>query len=122
MITKEQITRKILQSFPKEITMTVDQALQAWWMNFRDGGGMRLTQAGFDTLSASDFETYCFDVPHGFVLSSPRHLLILDKKLDCPYFIKLGKKSQIVLFGSRQAVMLAMYGDLTQWMTFLTRT
>lgn len=122
MSLKQVITEKVLQLLPENDRPTLDEALHSWWMNFREGGGMRLTNAGFMALSASDLETYNFEIPSGFVLSSPRHLLTLDKKLDCPYFIKLGKKSQIVLFGSRQAMMLAMYGDLPKWFGFLDRT
>ena len=82
---------------------------------------MRLTNAGFMALSTGDFETYSFAVPTNLVAIA-KHLLILDKKLDCPYYIKIGKNPQIILFGSKQAVMLAMYNDLEKWMAFLTRT
>ena len=121
MLTKQQITQQILTGLPEEDRPTYDEACKSWWMNFRDGGGFRLTNAGYMALSTWDFETYSFDVPTNIVAIA-RHLLTLDKKLDCPYYIKIGKNPQIVLFGSRQAVMLAMYGDLEKWMLFLNRT
>ena len=121
MITKEEITQKILQGLPEDDRPTYDEACKSWWMNFRDGGGFRLTDAGYMALNTWNFETYTFAVPPNLVAIA-RHLLILDKKLNCPYYIKIGKNPQIVLFGSKQAVMLAMYGDLEKWMTFLNRT
>ena len=121
MFSKQKITQKIIQGLPEDDRPILEEALQSWWMNFRDGGGMRLTTAGFMVLSTGDFETYSFAVPTNLVAIA-RHLLILDKKLDCPYYIKIGKNPQIVLFGSKQAVMLAMYGDLVKWLTYLTRT
>ena len=90
-------------------------------MNLREGGGYRLTNAGYMAIGTCDLETYTFDAPTNIVAIA-RHLLILDKKLDCPYYIKIGKQPQIILFGSRQAVMLAMYGDLEKWLKYLTRT
>jgi hypothetical protein len=46
----------------------------------------------------------------------------LDKKLQCPYFIKLGKNPQLTLFGGEQATMLALYGDLEKFLKYLNRT
>ena len=121
MLPKQSITEYILAGLPEEDRPTYDEACKSWWMNFREGGGMRLTTAGYMALSTGDFETYSFAVPTKLVAIA-RHLLILDKKLDCPYYIKIGKNPQIVLFGSKQAVMLAMYGDLEKWLKFLNRT
>jgi len=121
MHDKFSITRRILEHLPEDDRPTYDEACKSWWMNFREGGGMRLTTAGYMALSTGDFETYSFAVPTKLVAIA-RHLLILDKKLDCPYYIKIGKNPQIVLFGSKQAVMLAMYNDLEKWMAFLNRT
>lgn len=111
----------MLIGLPEDHRLTYDQAYKSWWMNFRDGGGMRLTNAGFAVFESCDLETYSFAVPTNLVAIA-KHLLILDKKLDCPYYIKIGKKPQIVLFGNKQAVMLAMYNNLEKWLMFLTRT
>jgi hypothetical protein len=121
MLTKQSITEQILTSLPEDDCPTYDEACRSWWMNFRDGGGFRLTNAGYMALSTWNFETYSFAVPTN-LSAIARHLLILDKKLDCPYYIKIGKNPQIVLFGSKQAVVLAMYGDLEKWLKYLTRT
>ena len=121
MLTKLQITEHILAGLPEDDRPTYDEACKAWWMNFRDGGGFRLTNAGYMAIGTCDLETYSFDSPTSLVAIA-RHLLTLDKKLDCPYYLKIGKRPQIVLFGSKQAVMLAMYGDLEKWLTFLNRT
>jgi hypothetical protein len=121
VITKEEITQKILQGLPEDDRPTYDEACKSWWMNFREGGGFRLTNAGYMAIGTCDLETYSFNAPTNLVAIA-RHLLTLDKKLDCPYYIKIGKSPQIILFGSKQAVMLAMYGDLNKWMNFLNRT
>lgn len=121
MLSKQAITQRILEGLPENDRPTFDEALQSWWMNFRDGGGMRLTQHGFLAISTFDIETYTFDVPPGLP-AKPGQLLTLDRKLDCPYFIKLGKKPQLIVFGSQQATMLALYGDLEKFLRYLDRT
>jgi len=121
MLTKQQITERILTGLPSEDQLTYDVACKSWWMNFREGGGFRLTTAGYMAIGTCDLETYAFDAPPDLV-AKPKHLLTFDKKLACPYYIKIGKQPQIILFGSQQAVMLAMYGDLEKWLKFLNRT
>lgn len=118
--TKYEITQRVIANLPHNDRPTTEDALHSWWMNFRDGGGMRLTQAGFLALSTCDFETHTFDMP-AEILRTARHLLTLDRKLDCPYYIELGRRpqTQITLFGSQQAMMLALYNDLEKWLNFL---
>jgi len=121
MLSKHHVTQQVLANLPDSERIGFDEAMMSWWMNFRQGGGMRLTEAGYTALACCDLETYTFDVHPGL----PRRLgqlLILDKKLNCPYFIRLGKNPQLVLFGGEQATMLALYGDLEKFLQYLTRT
>jgi hypothetical protein len=45
---------------------------------------------------------------------------VLDKKLTCPYFIFLGKKPKLVLFGSKESMMLMLYGDVDKFLHSLS--
>jgi|688.fasta_scaffold189113_4 hypothetical protein len=121
MLSKQQITQKVLENLPDSERVSLDEAMMSWWMNFRQGGGMRLTQTGYVALATCDLQTYIFDV-HPGLPSRLGQLLILDKKLQCPYFIKLGKNPQLTLFGGEQATMLALYGDLEGFLKYLGRT
>ena len=121
MLSKDSITRKILEGLPDNDRPTFEEACQSWWMNFRDDGGMRLTQTGYLAISTLDIQHYTFDVPPSLP-ALPGQLLTLDRKLDCPYFIRLGKKPQLIVFGSQQATMMALYGDLVKFLKYLNRT
>jgi hypothetical protein len=44
----------------------------------------------------------------------------LDKKLTTPYYID-AKKKQLVLFGSREAMMATLHGDIRRWLELLDR-
>lgn len=121
MFDKHQLTRQIIDQLPGDECPVFDEAFASWWMNSREGKGMRLTIAGYQIIITIDIAMYVFDIPAEVALL-PRHLLLLDRKLDCPYYLKTGKKPQITLFGSDQALMLTMYGDLDRFMRYLERT
>lgn len=120
MSIKQQITQHLLQQLPDSDRPSFDQALQTWWNNFHHSTGLRLTYEGYQAMLDCEFECYRFDVAAD-VFAMARNLLILDRKLHCPYYLKLDKKPQIVMFGSSAAMMLAMYGDFDQWLKFLLR-
>jgi hypothetical protein len=121
MLDKVQLTQQILQGLPSDDCPAFDEAYAAWWIDSRAVGGMRLTTAGYQAIATFDIKLYVFDISAGMALL-PRHLLLLDRKLDCPYYLKTGKKPQITLFGSEQALMLTMYGDFDRFMRYLERT
>ena len=121
MFDKLQLTRQIIDQLPGDDCPVLEEAFAAWWMDSRDRGGMRLTTAGYQAIATIDIAAYVFDIPVSMALL-PRHLLLMDRKLDCPYYLRTGKKPQITLFGSEQALMLTMYGDLNRFMRYLERT
>ena len=95
---------------------TVEDAMQQWWQN--PNGGWRLTYDGFKAFEHYNLEHWDFVVP---VAATPGTLLTLDRKLDCPYYIQFGKQPKLIVFGSKQAVMLAMYNDLEKFLKYLAR-
>jgi hypothetical protein len=49
-------------------------------------------------------------------------ILDLDRKMEWPYYLDFNvrkKRRRIVFFGSREAMMAAMYGDLEKWLASL---
>lgn len=121
MWSKSAVTQHILLSLPESERPTFDQASQTWWLNSKSLGGMRLTRQGYEALLACELESFVYDIPAGLERIA-RNLLVLDRKLTCPYFIELRRSPQIVLFGSQQATMLSLYGDFDKWLTYLQRT
>ena len=119
-MTKQEITALVLEKLPDSERLTLDQALRVWWMNFQTNGGMRLTAEGLAALTVLEIKCHTFDLPTALPRLAST-LLILDKKLDCPYYIHIGKKCQLLVFGSEQAMMLALYNDPAKWLDFLSR-
>ena len=95
-----------------------------WWANIRPEGGMRLTRHGYEIMhDVLKLESWELDLSNQ---DDPRHSRItkrtvfnLDRKLEWPYFLDFNprkKTRRIVFFGSREAMMATMYGDLEKWL------
>jgi hypothetical protein len=119
MPSKQQITQQLLNQLPTDDRLDLEHALKTWWQDPRDDGGLRLSLFGFDVFKFLEIKPYGFEFSRAL---SPSVLMTLSRKLDCPYYIKGGKTSKLVLFGSEQSVMYAMYGDLEKFLRYLDRT
>lgn len=121
---KLDIVRRLLADLPETKRETEDQAMITWWANIRPEGGLRLTQHGYGILHGLlKLESWALDLsdtdqPHRVRLDK-RTILDLDRKLEWPYYIDFNarkKTRRIVFFGSREAMMATMYGDLKKWL------
>lgn len=79
---------------------------------------MRLTAPGYTAfvreLELEHYE-YAIDNP---MLFNQQTILDLDRKMQMPYYISAtkGVPKKIVFFGSREAVMVNLYGNLKQFL------
>jgi len=115
---KRKLTEELIALLPDQQRVSVESAIPSWWFNLRRNGGMRLTSTGYQTL-AEDLElehySYNIDDPHIF---NKQLILKLDRKMQMPYYIHAvkGIPKKIVFFGSREAVMVNLYGNLQQFL------
>jgi ribonucleotide monophosphatase NagD (HAD superfamily) len=115
---KRRLTQELIKLLPESQQDTVESMLPVWWFNLRKNGGMRLTGIGFNAfvkdLKLENYE-YNIDDP----LQFNQHVILkLDRKLQMPYYIHAikGIPKKIVFFGSRDAVMANLYGNLKQFL------
>ena len=118
MSDKQQLTQKLLNQLPADDRPSFEWALKSWWQDLRDDGGLRLSISGYDVFKFLSIEQYEFDFTK---VLSPSLLMTLNRKLDCPYYLKAGKTPKLIIFGSQQAIMYAMYGDLEKFLRYLDR-
>lgn len=117
MRDKLELTRRLVDQLPQG-SYTVEQARVTWWYNVREGGGMRLTPEGFNVfVKQLNIECYEFDISEKSKFSQ-RIILELDRRLQMPYYIKRERNRvhKLVFFGSREAVLANLYGDLEQFL------
>ena len=118
---KLSITLGLLEKLPEDRREPWDQAMVTWWANIRPEGGLRLTRHGYEILhDVLQYESWSLDLSgQSYTSMNKRVILDLDRKLEWPYFIDFNprkKTRRIVLFGSREAMMATMYGDLARWL------
>jgi len=116
MPDKLNLTQQLLTQLPADDRPSFEWALKSWWQDLRDDGGLRLSISGYNVFKFLSIEQYEFDFTK---VLSPSLLMILNRKLDCPYYLKGGKTSRLILFGSQAAVMYAMYGDMEKFLRYL---
>lgn len=97
---------------------TVQDAMENWWQS--PNGGWRLTYDGFKAFEQYGLEHWDFETPVA-IQATAGILLTLDRKLAAPYYIKLGKKSMLCFFDSREATMFALYNDVRRFVANLQR-
>ena len=113
MLNKLDFVQNLLEQLP---VWDFDAAMRDWWQNPR--GGWRLSHVGFDTFEQCELEHWDYAIAKD-ISAQPSILLTLDRKLKQPYYIKLGKKPQLCFFDSKEAVMYALYGDITRFIVNL---
>lgn len=118
MRDKLRLTEELVKQLDPDSGITVRRAMHTWWFNIRKNGGMRLTGPGYqifvDELDLARYEFAITD-PHQF---NQHMILDLDRKMQMPYYISATKgiPKKIVFFGSREAVMINLYGNLEQFL------
>lgn len=117
MVNRLDITKRIVQDLSDDQRPSVEWAEKHWWLNIRSAGGLRLSLDGLAAFESLDFESWSYPL----LSVTPKVLMILDKKLTCPYFIKGGRQPQIILFGSREATLFGLYGDAKRFVGMLDR-
>lgn len=118
MRDKKKLTEELIAVLPDEQRISVASAMPAWWFNLRRDGGMRLTGLGYQVF-VDDLElehySYAIDNP---MLFNQTTILKLDRKMQMPYYIHAvkGIPKKIIFFGSKEAVMVNLYGNLQQFL------
>ncbi len=112
MFDKRQLTEKLVS---QSDLWTVRDAMSTWWQNPKSG--WRLTPVGLEAFKQCGIEHWQCDAPN--ILLSPSLLLALDRKLTGPYYIQVGKKSNIIFFNGKEATMFELYGDLRKFIKAL---
>jgi hypothetical protein len=115
---KRRLTQELIALLPTEEKISVDSAIPSWWFNLRKNGGMRLTATGYDIfVKKLELEHYSYPIDNP-MLFNQQTILDLDRKMQMPYYIHAAKgvPKKIVFFGSREAVMVNLYGNLQQFL------
>lgn len=118
MRDKKKLTQELIALLPDEQQISADTAMPAWWFNIRRNGGMRLTGIGYQVfVDQLELEHYSYSIDNP-LLFTQQTILKLDRKMQMPYYISATKgiPKKIIFFGSKEAVMVNLYGNLQQFL------
>jgi len=117
MVSRLEITRQIVQHLAPDQRPSEQWAEKNWWFNIRRSGGLRLSLTGLAAFESLELESWQYPL----LSITPRMLMILDQKLTCPYYIKMSRRPEITLFGSKEATLFGLYGDAGKFLGMLDR-
>lgn len=102
MISRDELTIRLLAS--THSAWTLETAQSEWWYNRRANGGMRLTDTGERALRV-DLDICSYEVAIQPDEMNALTLLLLDRKIALPYYIRFNKTRAVALhlFGSDDA-------------------
>lgn len=118
MRDKRKLTEELIALLGEGDCVDPKSAMTTWWFNIRRNGGMRLTSTGYSVLAEDlDLEHYSYNIDDPQVFDK-QLMLTLDRKMQMPYYIQAvkGIPKQIIFFGSKEAVMVNLYGNLSQFL------
>jgi hypothetical protein len=113
---KRKTTEILVAQLDPSLDISIEKAYTSWWHNLRNQGGMRLTKIGYETfVDLLRLEYYDFNLE---LRELDNKLIIqMDRRLQLPYYICYKKKiaCRVVFFGSKEAVMVNLYGGLKKF-------
>ena len=101
------------QSLSADERLDIENAVDEWWwIDVADN--WRLTWYGYACLTGLQLESWEFDFDIKDI--RPWMYLTLSRKLKAPFYIVDNKKhAKLVVFDSKTAVMINLYGNLIKW-------
>jgi hypothetical protein len=117
------ITEAVLKELPEGKVIPIQSAMSSWWVNFRNEGGMRLTDVGLKAFKNANIQSYTYDVDIDRLvdggMSYTTLLLQCNNKINCPYYIgrfKDNKQPYIKIFDDKIAMLISLYGDFYDYL------
>jgi len=108
-------TKIFLQQLGIDVNdLSVKEYLTLWWQNSRskNGGGLRLTEEGMETIIKLGITSYEIPYPHEAPMTA-QTVIFLDQYIDCPYYLT---NKSITVTSERKAAELSLFaGDLRKY-------
>jgi hypothetical protein len=120
---KRRITKAILEQIPNS-GIDLEKAMKTFWLDIRNEGGLRLSDAGDKAFSTADIESFNFPfrlqriTDKEPIYSYQNLMLDLSLKVSCPYYIGRHKPTEpfIKIYDSKIAMIINLYGDIYEYL------
>jgi|694.fasta_scaffold110969_6 hypothetical protein len=118
MTDKQEFTLRVLTQLPAGHSWDINSAMTHWWKDVRPNSGLRLSTQGHEILQDLKIESWEFKMPSG-TPARPQHLVVLNRCVTRPYYLNIGKNVNITFYGSKEATMFSLYGDIDRFVNAL---
>tara|TARA_B100001564_G_C20510637_1_gene610479 strand:- start:131 stop:502 length:372 start_codon:yes stop_codon:yes gene_type:complete len=118
MRTKQQYTDVFIKNV-ESTRIPTGTEMVFFWQNVRSDGGMRLTDQGFRCLKEDlDLQSYHIKLwdDNGTIDTNYKFLLDLDKHLEVPYYVQLGRWPRVMLFDEQTYFWATLHGDFQRFL------
>jgi hypothetical protein len=117
MNRNEYLAQLIDSKVPPESQGKIDSS-EWWWVPVEDN--WRLTWLGYASFVDLGVESWSFDFSSSKLQLPPWVYLKLSRNLKVPYYIVDNKKhNMLVVFDSKSAMLIKLFGDLNKWIVSL---
>ena len=114
---RNDFVQQLVETLPEGERNEIDTK-DWWWPMVSDS--WRLTWSGYADLTRLDCECWAFKFSINGV--KPWMYLTLSRNLKAPFYIVENKKPyQLIVFDSKSAMMINLYGDLDRYLATLAR-
>lgn len=114
---RDQLTNRLLDELAPKHKVSIKYAKYVWWQNPTRFGGYRLSHQGFDVFTKQlDIKYWTLDLPP----VTMNLLKELDKKVPTPFYVDI-KRRELMMFGSKEAMMASLHGDILRWLSLLEK-
>lgn len=118
MLSKAQYTLQIYHQLGEHAPETVEVAMTTWWQDHRGQSGFRLSDIGYVAFVTAGIQSYEFELRDQQI--RPVTFVTLNRKMQSPYYLVIQRRgSRIIMFGSHEATMFALYGNIDRFVRAL---
>jgi hypothetical protein len=111
-MNRNEYIEQMLSTLPDDVRDNIDTS-EWWWLPIEDS--WRLTWLGYASFVDLGVESWDFDFDK--LVLEPWIYLKLNRNLKIPYYIVDNKKhNRLVVFDSREAVAINLFGSLRKWL------
>ena len=114
---KQEITKKILSVLDYVDINDFDTAMKTWWVNIRNNGGLSLTTVGDHMFTLANIDYHDISTDKSYINGNIKYLLMLDRKMPCPYYLHhINKKIFVRIYDSRVVLLITLQGGIERFL------
>jgi hypothetical protein len=121
VLDRNEIVKRVLEVDGQDATdEKVEQAMQTWWENSRQTGGLGLSVIGDQSFRQAGLTYNDYHMGPANYLSNVGSIIRLNRKMISPYYLYFASSQKYIrIYDSRIAVLITLYGGINNYLESL---